>query len=243
LTSISPSHLTPLIGAFVKAASERHLQIYMNNAEPTIDSFGWSGQLKLQTTNEGFMDLESNFGGTKVNRFMTRTFDLTLTRTGESLHHQLVITGQIDNTPSDAPDPGQSYNCYTRLLLPASATGVTFGHFQGPGFDDVAPPPGEQVADGWLRSIPDSRTKKATWTLTAQWDTSWPAATATYTIYWEKQPGTLADAAQVHLVVEGRAVGTVTTDLGQDRELVLGQDRVSVDTPVLGSVPLGSLGL
>ena len=60
-------------------------------------------------------------------------------------------------------------------------------------------------------------------------------------IYWEKQPGTLADKVHVVYKVDGR-VFTLDTDLSQDRVLTINPGGISVAPGLAGAAHLPVLG-
>ncbi len=67
-----------------------------------------------------------------------------------------------------------------------------------------------------------------------EWTTTVQDLWATYTLYWRKQAGTLADRVHLVLHVSGSTF-TADTDLGQDRQIVLTPAGLQIRTGAAGS--------
>jgi len=224
-----------LIAALNTAVTQRRLQIYVNSvtAQREIDRIGWSGAMVAPSAaDETMMEVESNFGGDKVNHWLARSFNLTLTSAGGKLHHALTVS-YVNSTPPGYPG-GQRYSCYVRFYYPASATGGKISTAP----DQVANTEahtGFNMLDGWF-TIDASRPGS----IRLAWDTSWDPTTAKR-IYWQKQAGTMSDAIKVTYVVNGKTY-TATSDLGQDRVLDLSPNGLSIVAGAAGQAQLPQFG-
>jgi Protein of unknown function (DUF4012) len=228
-----------LISALNTQVTQRHLQIYLNNpvAQKQIDQFGWSGAMvSPKTADEAMFEVESNLGGDKANHWLARSYDLVLTVEGRKLHHKVIVSF-VNSTPPGYAG-GQTYACYVRLYIPASATGT---QVEGPGLDripNVETHAGFTFLDGWFNIKVNNSIGFGTARIGFEWDTAWNP-TATRRIYWQKQAGTLADPVTVSFVVNGKTY-TKSTNLTQDRVLVLSPAGLAIQAGAAGqaSIPL-----
>ncbi|MBO0686132.1 MAG: hypothetical protein J2P45_23535, partial [Candidatus Dormibacteraeota bacterium] len=143
-----------------------------------------------------------------------------------------------DGAPADKQYDGPHYYAYLRITVPADATGVAvssapsteYAPIQAPSRSTQVPPPGAQVAGGWIFVLVGqglSGNYEATFT----WDTPWrPAANGSTQIYWQKQPGTLQDPVQVTWSAGGGPASTAATELSSDRLITLGPHGVTVSS-------------
>jgi hypothetical protein len=225
IDALPSSQWSQLLTALNQAVTQRHLQVYVNDpaAEAVMRSIGWSGaSIGPQAgADEALLEVESNFGGTKANHFLTRTFSLDLTLDGDRLDQVLRVDWQNALPPGYLGDT-QDYTAYSRVYLPADATAAHVADLTPDSFGSDEHPAGAQVVDGWL-TVHTGQSRS--------WSVTWSAPAAGlgggYTIYWRKQAGTLADAVHVALHVGGRTF-TASTDLGQDRSIVLTQNGIQL---------------
>jgi hypothetical protein len=228
-----------LVAALNTAVTQRRLQIYVNSvtAQREVDRIGWSGAMVAPSVaDETMMEVESNFGGDKVNHWLARSFNLTLTSAGGKLHHALTVSF-VNSTPPGYPG-GQRYSCYVRFYYPASATGGTISTAP----DRIANTEahtGLNMLDGWF-TIDVLWYGSGAGSIRLAWDTSWDPTTAKR-IYWQKQAGTLADAIKVTYVVNGKTY-TATSDLGQDRVLDVSPNGLSIVAGAAGQAQLPQFG-
>jgi hypothetical protein len=218
INGLSSSRWSQLLTALNQAVTQRHLQVYLNDTagEAMMRNIGWAGPTIGQQpgANETLMEVESNFGGTKANHFLTRTFTLDLTVNGNSLDQVLTVNWQ-NATPAGYLGGNRDYTGYSRVYLPPDAAGAHVADLTPDRQPVDEHPTGAQLVDGWATI---QTGQSLSWTVT--WSTSVTALSRGYTIYWHKQAGTITDAVHVILHVGGRTL-TASTDLGQDRSIVL----------------------
>ena len=220
LMALGSGQWSKLISVLNAQVTQRHLQIYVNNelAQKEVDRVGWSGAMVAPTAaDEAMFEVESNFGGDKANHWLARSYDLVLTASGGKLHHNLIIS-YVNSTPPGYAG-GQTYACYVRFYVPASATAKE-AHLPGqdriPNDEKHA---GFSLMDGWFNIKVNNQMGRGTARIGFEWDTVWDP-TSTRRIYWQKQAGTLVDPIKVTLVVRGKTY-TAKGNLDRDRVLVL----------------------
>jgi Protein of unknown function (DUF4012) len=241
LSTLPADQWPKLLSILNGSVTQHHLQVYFNAAatETEMDRMGWSGKQVKPADQETMLEVESNFGGTKANHFLTRSYNLQLTAAGGVLHHQLDITYK-DATPPGFLG-GRHYRCYLRFYYPANATNDST-----PIHTSATKPSGEKLdgvkmLDGWFQINVDPRVGFGLYSVTVQWDTPLPAGAVNHSIYWQKQAGTLNDAITVTYKVGGKTF-TAASDLTQDRVLTLTDSGVQVTDGSAGSAHLPTLG-
>jgi len=218
ISSLPATAWPALLGALNKAGQERHFQGYFNNtgAEALMSTYRWANDLNPAGTADWLMETESNFGATKANHFVTRSYDLTLTTQANTLHHHLVVNMTEDLNAPVVPDGANYYRAYARLYVPADATNASVSNLKADQYPNTDLPSGTKLLDGWLQINPQPVTKKGRWTMTFDYDTAWnPDKSGSMSLYWQKQPGTDPDAVKVTFQSGGRtsqAVAKLTTD-------------------------------
>lgn len=241
VTSLPSGQWGKLITALNLQVSQRHLQIYVNNelAQKQISQVGWSGAMVgPAAADEAMLEVESNFGGDKANHWLARSYSLVLTAAGGTLHHTLLIS-YVNSTPPGYAG-GQTYACYVRFYVPATASGTKV---HVPGVDLIPTEEkhvGFRLMDGWFTIKVNSQTGRGTARIGFDWDTAWDP-TATRRIYWQKQAGTLSDPITVVLVINGKTY-SAKSNLGQDRVLLLSQSGLTIQTGALGQAQLPLFG-
>ena len=225
INGLPSSQWSQLLTALNQAVTQRHLQVYVDDpaSEAVMRSIGWSGpSIGPQSgADETLLEVESNFGGTKANHFLTRTLTLDLTVDGARLDQTLRVDWRND-TPAGYLGDNQDYTAYVRMYLPVDAAEAQVAALT----HDTVPlderPAGAQLVDGW-ETLHTGHS--ASWTVT--WSTPAAGLEHPYTIYWRKQAGTLTDAVHIVLHLGGRTF-TASTDLGQDRSIVLTQGGIQL---------------
>ncbi|HEY7199870.1 MAG TPA: DUF4012 domain-containing protein [Candidatus Dormibacteraeota bacterium] len=239
VNGLPSSQWSRLLTALNQAVTERHLQVYFNDprAQAVMREVGWTGPTigPQAGATETLMEVESNLGGSKANHFLTRTYTLDLTVSGNRLDHVLQV-GWRNDMPAGYLGGSRSYDVHVRAYLPPEAEAARITDL-GP---DRVPldekPAGAQLLDGWA-SVPSGGSRS----MEVAWATPAPSLERGYTIYWRKQAGTLAD--RVHIVLhDGGRTFTADTDLGQDRSIVLGAGGVQVRAGAGGGAALPFLG-
>jgi len=239
VTTLPSGQWGKLIAALNSQVSQRHLQIYVNSAaaQKQISLVGWSGAMVgPAAAEEAMLEVESNFGGDKANHWLVRRYDLVLTASGGKLHHKVNIS-YVNSTPPGYAG-GQTYACYVRFYVPASATST---RAYVPGVDAIPNDEkhdGFRMMDGWftIKVISGSATAR----IGFEWDTAWDS-TSTRRIYWQKQAGTIADPINVTLLVNGKTF-TGRSDLTQDRVLVLSPNGLTIQAGAAGQAQLPLFG-
>lgn len=217
VSSLPPERWPDLLTLLNGQASEKHLQVYLNNAtaEAEIDRVGWSGRLNTSTNAEFLMEVEANYGGTKSNYWVTREHTVALSRSGSLLHHNIVV--RITNNEPCGIEAFTLYRANVRLFVSASATNLV-DNLQADRYPNPAPPAGTKAFDGWIYVACGGGHNQATFT----YDTPWPAQDKNgWEIYWQKQSGTMMDGASVSWYYGSGGTQTATGNLGQDDAITL----------------------
>ena len=237
-----PSDQWPsLLGTLNVLASQRHLQVYFNNAtvETEIDRVGWSGNTRPTGTADYMMEVEANYWGNKTNYFLTRRYSIVLTKTGNTLHH--VVTVNLVNATVCGSEDRTSYRANFRLFVADSASALT-SDLRPVRYANPPPPASTLAADGWAADVScGGGTGSATFT----YDTPWaPSPRGVDQIYWQKQPGTIADSIALTWNASAGHSYTTTGVLDQDRLIELSATGLTLIAghPAQAALPSLSLG-
>jgi hypothetical protein len=222
-------------------AAERHLQAYFVNpvTQQEIDRVGWSGTVNPKSRKDFVMDVESNYYGDKVNYFLQRHFTTTLTRDGATLHHQVTI--DLINQTVCGSYVRTSYLVNLRLYVGQDASALS-GNLLPVRYANPASPSGTSLVDGWL---PEIMCHGGHGQAVFKYDTQWQVgAGSTYSIYWQKQPGTVSDTIDVSWADGSGHTYTVGGSLAQDQLIKLSPAGVTLTAgqPAQGTLPRLSLG-
>jgi hypothetical protein len=241
LSHLAPRDVSRLVRIVQDMVRGRHLQVHFDDASVQRQALrlGASDTLNPQRAEDFLLETEDNYGGSKANYFLYRTFSLDLARRGAILHHRLTIDLH-DGAPADKPFIGPHYYAYVRITVPANATHVTVASARSPDYEPIqaparrtqAVPPGAQVAGGWIFVLVGEGLS-GNYQVTFDWDTPWtPGPDGSATMYWQKQPGTVHDVLRVTWTpAPGEASSGVAADLGEDRLVTVGRRGVSVEPP------------
>lgn len=236
ISDLAPSQWPQLLAALNTAAEQRHLQVFFNDptAEAEMARFGWAGTVNPDGAEEFMMEVEANLGGSKSNHFLSRAYDVTLSRTASSLRHRVEIT-LVNRTPPDQEYKGsnRNYAGYVRLLLPERATDLSAFGLEGPRYSDPDLPPGVRMIDGWVHVDVDPTSGIGSARVSFAYDTPLPPDSGPIDLYWQKQPGTSADTVRVTWLTARRtfvATGSLSTDLLVRLELQGLQLKAARDT-------------
>lgn len=241
ISTLPPAQWPALLGALNDLSAARHIQAYFNSAsvEKQLTQFGWSGTLNPTSARDYMMEVESNLGGTKANYFIIRHFTVELTRSGNTLQHKVTID-LTDNMPYSY-HPGEYYSAYLRLYISDTASSAS-DNLRPVKYPNPAPPAGTQMIDGWVPTFHGyGHSAQAVFT----YDTPWQAnGRGESQIYWQKQPGTLTDAATVKWNDGTGHSYTINGDLGEDRVITFSSRGVSLTQgqPAQAQLPSLSLG-
>jgi hypothetical protein len=240
VVSLSPSQWPALLSTLNQLASEHHLQAYFNNAsvQKQLSLFGWTGVVNPTSAHDYMMEVEANLGGTKANYFIVRHFTVELTRTGNTLHHRVIID-LTDNMPFDYR-PREYYSAYLRLYVSETASAAA-DDLRRPKYANPAPPAGTRMIDGWVPLFHGyGHSAEALFV----YDTPWTAnGRGEDNIYWQKQPGTLNDAITVIWNDGNGHTYTVSGKLGQDEIINFSSRGVRLEVGQSGQAKLPSLSL
>jgi hypothetical protein len=247
LAKLPSQDWTKLLEALNAAVSERHMMVYFNNpnAQAEMVRMGWSGAVSPPSDGRELMlEVEANYGATKSNHFLERSYDLTLNAEGGKLRHKLVI--HLKNRIEDGYLGGRHYSYYLRFYCPAPATEVKvtgLARYTDPSpFATDEKPNGLKLIDGWnYLPITDLKLGYATQDVIIEYNTDFKNLAGGHEIYWQKQPGTLSDPVKVTYQVGGRT-HTAGTDLKQDRVLVLRDNGITVQAGSAGAARLPVIG-
>jgi Protein of unknown function (DUF4012) len=216
--------------------ARRHLQVHLDVpvAAEAARRLGLSDAFRPSGPEDFLLETEDNYGGSKANYFLDRRYQLTLSRTSETLHHRLAID-LTDRAPADQRPIGPHYFAYVRLYVPDAADRVTmlsapsrdYLPILRPGRRSQRPPPGAQVTGGWM-FVDVGNGLSGHYEVTFEWDTAWSAeAGGQQVLYWAKQPGTVADPIFVTWQT-GSHTFTARGDLSTDRLLHLSDGGVTL---------------
>ena len=239
ISSLPPERWPGLLGILNGLASARHIEVYFNNkaVEDEVAQFGWSGQINSQSSFDFMAEVEANLGATKANYFLSRHYTVVLTRSGNVLHHE-VIVDLVNNTPYYYR-PNDFYRVYMRLLFSNNATGA-HDNLRRDLVGDPPPPNGTLQLAGWT-SIPGYGNS---YRVVFNYDTPWLAPwRGEHQIYWQKQPGTLDDAVDVTWIDGSGHSYSAKDTLGQDIVITLWPNRVTVTPAQAASAHLPGLSL
>jgi len=236
-----PSSKWPQLMTTLNAmVTQRHFQVYANNpvAQAALERIGWSGaMLKPASADETMMEVETNLGGDKANHWLTRSYDYVLTERNGVLHHELTIS-YVNTTPRGYLG-GQTYSCYVRMYYPALGTGGQAHLPNPPRIPNTEKHDGFKMLDGWF-TIHVLKGGRGVARIGFLWDTKWDGS-STRTIYWQKQTGSTADPIKITYVANGRTF-TTSTNLAQDRVLVLSGTGIAVQAGAAGQAKLPLIG-
>jgi hypothetical protein len=235
MATVRSSDLPRVVEMVRQAAIQKHLQLYFNapSAQAFAADLGWANEFAPPTP-DFILETEDNYGGSKSNHFLQRDYRLELSRTGQLLHHRLVVDLD-DRAPADRPYDGPHYFAYVRLYPPASATDLRiasapspdYAAIERPGWRTQVPPAGAEVTGGWIFVLVGDGLS-GRYEVTFDYDTPWmTGADGTHAITWQKQPGTLRDAVSVAWRSE-LGDHLATADLGSPLRLTLSPDRLTV---------------
>lgn len=241
MLTLSPSRWPDLMTQLNNMATERHLQVYFNNAaaQSTMAQYGWSGKMNPTDAADYVYEVESNFGATKANHFITRTFAVDLSVANGVLHHSVTLS--LKNSEPAGYEGGNNYNCYLRFYVPAVASGLSITNIAANKFPDATIPAGYQHLDGWFE-IDVGYRGYGTRVIHIQWDTRWDGSAASHTIYWQKQPGTEHDAISVAWHDSGHTFSAQGT-LDTDKQIVLTPTSLTIAAGQAASATVPSLSL
>ncbi len=243
VTALPASRWPALITALGDATRTRHLQVYFDShaAQKQMVAYGWSGTVNPRSGGDFMMEVESNFGATKANHFIQRSYDVQLSVVNQQLVHHMTVT--LKNTTPPGLEGGRHYRTYVRLYVPGEATGISTSGLKTDDYPNTDAPAGLRLIDGWTQVNVDWRTGLGVMQLGFQYSTPWHADDkGQHSIYWQKQPGTESDAIHVTWSESGHAY-SAAGDLGQDRSIVLTSAGVSIAPAEAGSSHLPSLAL
>jgi hypothetical protein len=241
ILTVPPGQWPNLINALSDLVAHRNLQVYFNDpaVEAEMDRFGWSGAINPTHASDFMMETEANLGGTKANYYVSRTYSVSLTRIGETLHHTVAVD-VYDNMPYRY-HPGDYYHAFATLYTVdksfAGSNNLTRGKYPSPN-----PPAGMHMLDGWMNAIPGGGGHtRAVFNYDTPWQVDDRGAAH---IYWQKQPGTLNDKIQVMWVGLDSIKYAASSELSHDQVINLYQEGVTVTAgqPAQAKLPSISLG-
>ena len=242
LSTLKADRWPSMVGAMNQAAAARHLQVYFDNpdAEARMTAYGWSGTLNPLKTMDLMAEIEDNFGASKANHFVQRSYDVQLSLVGNTLRHKVTVTIK-NSTPPGLEGGNRYYRIYARLYVPADATKMTTLGLKADNYPNTDIPPGTEVGDGWTGVDVDRRLGFGTGSFTFEYETPWSIdALGDHTIYWQKQPGTGSDAITLTWLRDGHKLST-TGDLAVDRVIVLSPTQANIVPGLAATAQLPSL--
>jgi hypothetical protein len=234
LVSLPAEQLIEFGGQLNQLATQRHLQVYFNDGaeQAEVTQLGQSGALNPTGAGDFMSEVEANVGASKANYFLNRSFHLTLSRSGDTLHHTL----QVDLANRTPAQYENWYRAYAALYVPQNATNTSV---RGAGVTATAQPltrapAGTKVLDGSFQ-INLGGTQRVVF----EYDTPWSQdSSGVHSEYWQKQAGPVGDPVRVVWKVDGHTY-QASGDLGQDRVVKLAPDgvRIEAGNAARGGVP------
>ncbi|HEV2954346.1 MAG TPA: hypothetical protein VG015_09660, partial [Candidatus Dormibacteraeota bacterium] len=237
IAELPPASWTTLIQVLNTEQAEHHLQVFFNNpkVETSVSSLGWTSNLNPTAQPDFLMEVEANLAGDKANQDLVRAYHITLTQAGTTLHHQVVVD-LTNNNPANATW-GTNYDTYVRFYTEAGATnlklsdGTAVGNqwwpLQPQDYPDKDVPAGFQIQDGYLQ-LDHLEAPSNHYQLIFDYDTTYqPNAQGTYSIYWQKEPGTMADPIDITWQTGGQTY-KASGDLSVDRSIVLSATTIQL---------------
>ena len=105
----------------------RHIQIFLDdiNSQEAVANLNYSGQINMETDcnlrcfSDGYGLVDANLGVNKSNLFISRSQELNLNISKNSIYHELFINYQ--NNAGQSVGVSGIYKNYARLILPNSA--------------------------------------------------------------------------------------------------------------------------
>jgi hypothetical protein len=229
-----------LLQALNELAAARHVQAYFSNdtVEGELHRVGWSGILNPASSNEFMMEVEDNYFGNKVNYFLGRHFTVELSRRGDLLHH--AVTVDLINQEPYGLEGRSSYRASFRFFVADQAMSLS-DNLRAVKYPNPSPPPGLRLTDGWLPDIPCCGGRGRA---VFEFDTPWPTrGRGNVQIYWQKQPGSTADGADIGWDDGNGHRFTATTQLDQDLLVKLTAAGITVQPGHPGQARLPTLSL
>jgi hypothetical protein len=244
ISSLDSGQWIGLVQVINQLATGRHIQLYFTSAgaQSEMQRLGLSGDLAIPARGDFMVPTEANFGGNKANFFLTRSYQLALSRSGSSLHH--VLTEDLSYDLRTAP-PWEimPYVFFARVILPASATGIQVTGISRTDPLSMTAPAGTTLVEGRGSIHPDPTSHTGSMAVTYAWDTPWSQdAAGVHTIYWQKQAGIAQDQFTVTWTDSGAQPSSAKSDLGSDKVVELGPaQKVAVTTGAIAQVALPHL--
>lgn len=247
ISGLSTKQWPQLVASLNSLVTQGHFQVYFDNtaAQREMSKLGWSKAVNPTGASGFLMETEDNFAGAKSNAFLTRGYTVQLSRTASGVHHRVTVD-LYDRTPWNVAT-SRSYGAYVRFYVGKLAANLELSSAPGvyapiriidPNPKDV--PAGVRSAGGYL-SIDMAGQNVGHYQVVFQYDTPWsPSSQGVQSIYWQKQPGTAADAVHVTWSVGGRTY-QARTDLSRDRLILLSSGGLAVKAAQAASVTLPSL--
>jgi hypothetical protein len=236
LSHLRPADLPRLVAIVEDQVRGRHLQVHFDNPEVQRQAgrLGASDALNSTRLSDFLLETEDNYGGSKANFFLDRSFRLDLSLIGSRLRHSLTVDLH-DRAPADRPWIGPDYSAYLRVTVPGTATGVAmesapsteYAPIQAPFRRSQVDPPGSQVVGGWI-FITVGEGLSGRYQATFTWETPWaPGPAGSDYLYWQKQPGTVHDSVQITWN-SGAGTYAVSGDLSGDRLVELRREGLTI---------------
>jgi hypothetical protein len=199
LKKMTPDKNGQLASAIYRSLQSKDLLFFFKNStlQQTVSTLNWHGGVQQlgclgSCLADYLMVVEANVGVNKVNYYVTRRMEM-VSRINETIvKNELVI--DYENTSPAEVFPGGRYRNYLRLFLPQTARvekvlidgeEIEKKNWEESKFKDKS-------VVGFLVEVPIKSRKRVEvfyQTATLKVD-SWPL---TYSLYWQKQPGVLAE--------------------------------------------------
>ena len=144
--------LIHLLGELHAAATEKEIQVYMNDAgaEKTIRDFGWAGSMAQTGPQQDYLSvIHANIGGQKSDAKMIQTIDHQAVVSPDGSIIDTVILHRTHTGRADEPLTGVPNIDYVRIYVPLGATLIDAGGFTSPRDGDF------KVAESWYKKDPD----------------------------------------------------------------------------------------
>lgn len=215
-----------LLRVLYESAEEAQLLVAMGEprASQAFSTLGWTGALRTPDCPPIFqgktclvdtvMQVEANLGVNKANQFVQRSIDHTARISGSTVTHTRVTT--IQNTSTSNAWPEGAYKAYFRFFVPAQneLVGVKVN-------GQIVPLQNVRITDeqgkrsyGFLVNTPVQSTSIVEIQYREPLPTTGPMV---YTLFEQKQSGTMNDKVVHHIQVDGRKVTAVAPEPDDQR--------------------------
>ncbi|KKU89203.1 MAG: hypothetical protein UY18_C0002G0016 [Microgenomates group bacterium GW2011_GWF2_47_9] len=209
LRTLSGRSALDLAKALSKSIDEKNLTIASNTSKTdrVLSSLGWNGEIRTlpcpaigqgDCLSDYAMLVDSNLGINKSNFFLKRKISLNIDIDAKRLIKHSLFTTYF-NTSTSAAWPAGAYKNYSRLYLPPGTIfrGLKINGNPVDETEIALTSEHDRLVVGFLVEVPINST--VTTEVNYELTSPLPSNSPTYSLYWQKQPGTSADPLDITL--------------------------------------------